>query len=170
MRSPKLADLLEDALPQTQCTKCGYPDCRGYAEAMADGERPNRCPPGGQEGIIRLSRILDFKLNEEINQIDLIQTNSSYIYNVENHDFIYLNDNHYIVPGVYVRENVDMTSYGGSNSVKLVELVFQEIVNNQVVFEWNSAEHPELLGATDTMYYEQYATSERVDYFHFNYL
>ena len=70
MRSSKLADLLEDTLPQTQCTKCGYPDCRGYAEAMADGERPNRCPPGGQEGIIRLSRILDFKLNEETNQIE----------------------------------------------------------------------------------------------------
>ncbi|NBP93587.1 MAG: ferredoxin, partial [Burkholderiaceae bacterium] len=35
MRSTKLADLLEDTLPQTQCTKCGYPDCRAYAEAMA---------------------------------------------------------------------------------------------------------------------------------------
>ena len=70
MRSPKLADLLEDALPQTQCTKCGYPDCRGYAEAMADGERPNRCPPGGQEGIIRLSRILDFKLDTKTKQLD----------------------------------------------------------------------------------------------------
>ncbi|CAM3710403.1 electron transport complex subunit RsxB [Polynucleobacter antarcticus] len=54
-----LADLLEDALPQTQCTKCGYPDCRGYAEALATGEAlPNRCPPGGVEGITRLSNIL----------------------------------------------------------------------------------------------------------------
>ena len=33
-----LADLLEDLLPQTQCTKCGYPSCRLYAEAIADGE------------------------------------------------------------------------------------------------------------------------------------
>jgi len=55
----KLADRLEDALPQTQCTKCGYPDCRGYAEAMASGEAlPNRCPPGGVDGIERLSKIL----------------------------------------------------------------------------------------------------------------
>lgn len=53
-----LADLLEDALPQTQCTRCGYPDCRHYAEAMARGEAPiNQCPPGGQAGIERLSRI-----------------------------------------------------------------------------------------------------------------
>ena len=55
----ELADRLEDTLPQTQCTKCGYPDCRGYAEAMASGEAlPNRCPPGGIDGIARLSKIL----------------------------------------------------------------------------------------------------------------
>lgn len=54
-----LVDQLEDLLPQTQCTKCGYPDCRGYAEAMASGEAlPNRCPPGGVEGIKRLSKAL----------------------------------------------------------------------------------------------------------------
>jgi electron transport complex protein RnfB len=54
-----LTDRLEDALPQTQCTTCGYPDCRGYAEAMATGVAlPNRCPPGGVEGITRLSKIL----------------------------------------------------------------------------------------------------------------
>jgi electron transport complex protein RnfB len=45
-------------LPQTQCTRCGYPDCRGYAEAMASGEADiNRCPPGGAEGIARLAAI-----------------------------------------------------------------------------------------------------------------
>ena len=55
----ELANRLEDALPQTQCTKCSYPDCRAYAEAMACGEAlPNRCPPGGVEGIKRLSTIL----------------------------------------------------------------------------------------------------------------
>ena len=53
-----LADRLDAALPQTQCTRCGYPDCRGYAEAMADGSADiNRCPPGGAEGIVRLAGI-----------------------------------------------------------------------------------------------------------------
>ncbi len=53
-----LAEALLDALPQTQCTRCGYPDCRGYAEAIAAGAAAiNRCPPGGQEGIERLARI-----------------------------------------------------------------------------------------------------------------
>jgi electron transport complex protein RnfB len=58
-QTKELADRLEDALPQTQCTKCSYPDCRAYAEAMAMGEAlPNRCPPGGVDGIQRLSTIL----------------------------------------------------------------------------------------------------------------
>jgi electron transport complex protein RnfB len=53
-----LAARLLDALPQTQCTRCGYPDCAGYAQAMADGEAGiNQCPPGGQEGVNRLAAI-----------------------------------------------------------------------------------------------------------------
>jgi electron transport complex protein RnfB len=53
-----LADLLDAALPQTQCTRCGYPDCRRYAEAIADGSADiDRCPPGGAEGIRRLSAL-----------------------------------------------------------------------------------------------------------------
>lgn len=53
-----LADALDAALPQTQCTRCGYPDCRAYAEAIAAGEAGvNQCPPGGHEGIERLARI-----------------------------------------------------------------------------------------------------------------
>jgi electron transport complex protein RnfB len=53
-----LAARIEDALPQTQCTRCGYPDCHGYAQAIADGEADiNRCPPGGAEGIRRLAAI-----------------------------------------------------------------------------------------------------------------
>ena len=74
-QTKELANRLEDILPQTQCTKCSYPDCRAYAEAMATGEAlPNRCPPGGIEGIQRLSSILTphfpqdtFELNPTIN-------------------------------------------------------------------------------------------------------
>ena len=51
-------DALDAALPQTQCTRCGYPDCRAYATAMAQGEADiDRCPPGGAEGIVRLAAI-----------------------------------------------------------------------------------------------------------------
>ena len=57
--SSALADRIEDALPQTQCTKCGYAGCRPYAEAIADGSAEiNQCPPGGAEGIARLASLL----------------------------------------------------------------------------------------------------------------
>lgn len=54
-----LADRIEDLLPQTQCTKCGYAGCRPYAEAIASGEASyNQCPPGGIDGVARLAHLL----------------------------------------------------------------------------------------------------------------
>ncbi len=53
-----MAARLHAALPQTQCTRCGYPDCAGYAQAIAAGEAEiNQCPPGGAEGVERLARL-----------------------------------------------------------------------------------------------------------------
>ena len=47
------------ALPQTQCTRCGYPDCAAYALAIEQGTADiNQCPPGGDLGIQRLAAIL----------------------------------------------------------------------------------------------------------------
>ena len=49
---------LLDALPQTQCQRCGYEDCAAYAQAMAVGEANiNRCPPGGAQGVARLAAL-----------------------------------------------------------------------------------------------------------------
>jgi electron transport complex protein RnfB len=56
---PSLADRIEDLLPQTQCTKCGYNGCRPYAQAVAEGRAGyNQCPPGGTQGIARLAALL----------------------------------------------------------------------------------------------------------------
>ena len=53
-----LATRINAALPQTQCTRCGYPDCAGYAQAIAAGDADiNQCPPGGAEGITRLAQL-----------------------------------------------------------------------------------------------------------------
>lgn len=61
MNSPNPLSLfqrLHAALPQTQCTRCGYPDCAAYAQAIAAGQAAiNQCPPGGAEGVERLARI-----------------------------------------------------------------------------------------------------------------
>jgi electron transport complex protein RnfB len=63
-----IADQINDLLPQTQCGQCGYPGCRPYAEAIADGEAINKCPPGGEAGIQALADLLDVEpipLDEE---------------------------------------------------------------------------------------------------------
>ena len=53
-----LAERINDALPQTQCTRCGFPDCKAYAKAIAQDNAPiNQCPPGGLEGVAVLSKI-----------------------------------------------------------------------------------------------------------------
>lgn len=54
-----IADQVNQLLPQTQCGQCGFPGCRPYAEAIANGEAINKCPPGGQETIEALASLLD---------------------------------------------------------------------------------------------------------------
>jgi electron transport complex protein RnfB len=55
---PATADQILAALPQTQCTRCAYPDCAAYAQAIAAGEAAiNQCPPGGSAGVARLAAL-----------------------------------------------------------------------------------------------------------------
>ena len=54
----EIAAQIDAALPQTQCTRCGYPDCAAYAQAIAYDAAPiNQCPPGGAQGVARLAAI-----------------------------------------------------------------------------------------------------------------
>lgn len=54
-----LIQRIDALLPQTQCGKCGHPGCKPYAEGIAQGEAINKCPPGGQETIVGLARLLN---------------------------------------------------------------------------------------------------------------
>lgn len=56
-----IVDQINDILPQTQCGQCSYPGCKPYAEAIADGEAINKCPPGGEAGIQALADLLDME-------------------------------------------------------------------------------------------------------------
>jgi len=63
-----LVDQIDELLPQTQCGQCGYPGCRPYAQAIADGDAINKCPPGGHTTIAALANLLDVEapaLDEE---------------------------------------------------------------------------------------------------------
>jgi electron transport complex protein RnfB len=53
-----VADQIDSILPQTQCGQCGFPGCRPYAEALAEGQSEvNLCVPGGHEVMIQISEI-----------------------------------------------------------------------------------------------------------------
>ncbi len=59
VKGDPLVDKIDSILPQTQCGQCGYPGCRPYATAIANGEADiNQCPPGGEEGIRNLADLL----------------------------------------------------------------------------------------------------------------
>jgi electron transport complex protein RnfB len=48
---------IDALLPQTQCQRCGYAGCLPYAQAVAEGEAIDRCPPGGDEVIAALAAL-----------------------------------------------------------------------------------------------------------------
>lgn len=54
-----LIQTIDALLPQTQCGKCGHPGCKPYAEGIARGEAINKCPPGGDETVAELARLLE---------------------------------------------------------------------------------------------------------------
>ncbi len=56
----ELATRIDSCLPQTQCTLCGFPRCKDYAEALASNQTDiNRCSPGGKATINALAKLLN---------------------------------------------------------------------------------------------------------------
>ncbi|HUJ27571.1 MAG TPA: (Fe-S)-binding protein [Myxococcales bacterium] len=57
---PKLQKVIEEAMAGTDCGDCGYADCFGYSNAIAQGKEasPEKCAPGGAESKQMLDIIL----------------------------------------------------------------------------------------------------------------
>ncbi|MDV7103118.1 electron transport complex subunit RsxB [Vibrio sp. TH_r3] len=53
-----IVEQIDAVLPQTQCGQCGYPGCRPYAEAVANGDSINKCTPGGQAAIEKIAELM----------------------------------------------------------------------------------------------------------------
>jgi electron transport complex protein RnfB len=53
-----LVEQIDQILPQTQCGQCGYPGCKPYALAIAEGDDINKCPPGGDVTIKKLAEYM----------------------------------------------------------------------------------------------------------------
>jgi electron transport complex protein RnfB len=58
VESDPLVEQIDQILPQTQCGQCGYPGCKPYAQAIADGDEINKCPPGGEVTIKKLADLM----------------------------------------------------------------------------------------------------------------
>src|SRR4051812_14022446 len=56
----KLQKVLEEAMAGTDCGDCGYPDCFGYSDAIAQGKETSteKCAPGGADSKAMLETIL----------------------------------------------------------------------------------------------------------------
>lgn len=64
-----IVDQIDNILPQTQCGQCGYPGCRPYAEAIANGDKINKCPPGGQATIEKLADLMGVEAEESAHDL-----------------------------------------------------------------------------------------------------
>ncbi|WP_040976266.1 electron transport complex subunit RsxB [Necropsobacter massiliensis] len=53
-----IVEKIDALLPQSQCGQCGYPGCRPYAEAIANGDVITKCVPGGQPLVVKLADLL----------------------------------------------------------------------------------------------------------------
>ena len=58
VESNPIVEQIDTILPQTQCGQCGYPGCRPYAEAIANGDEINKCPPGGEATMKKLAGLM----------------------------------------------------------------------------------------------------------------
>lgn len=64
VESDPVVEQIDAILPQTQCGQCGYPGCRPYAEAIANGDDINKCPPGGQATIEKLADLMGVEVKD----------------------------------------------------------------------------------------------------------
>ena len=56
---------IAEALPGINCGACGYAGCDAYAEAVAGGEAPDMCVPGGLDTALSVAHIMGQKLESE---------------------------------------------------------------------------------------------------------
>ena len=62
-------DLIESInveLPQYQCGRCDTPGCKPYATEIANGTPPNRCVPGGQETLDKITKTIAIRSDQPL--------------------------------------------------------------------------------------------------------
>lgn len=59
-----IVEQIDAILPQSQCGQCGYPGCKPYAEAVANGDEITKCIPGGQPVIVQIAELMGVDVPE----------------------------------------------------------------------------------------------------------
>ncbi|MGL4773998.1 MAG: arylsulfotransferase family protein [Clostridium sp.] len=113
-------------------------------------------------------------LDENYNQIKTIRAKGNGIVPengpLENHDYIYFDDNHYMVSSyvAYEEKYIPQEVYTGEEPVNVVAAVIQEILDDKVIFQWQSIDFPSLY--IDSKEHNDYGSLKRpiYDYCHLN--
>ncbi|WP_373779058.1 electron transport complex subunit RsxB [Glaesserella sp.] len=59
-----IVEKIDAILPQSQCGQCGYPGCKPYAEAVANGDEITKCVPGGHATVVKIAELLGVDVPE----------------------------------------------------------------------------------------------------------
>ena len=58
VKADPIVEKIDAILPQSQCGQCGYPGCKPYAEAIANGDVITKCVPGGRPTVVKIAEIM----------------------------------------------------------------------------------------------------------------
>lgn len=59
-----IVEQIDALLPQSQCGQCGYPGCKPYAEAIANGDQITKCVPGGSPLVVKIADLMGVDVPE----------------------------------------------------------------------------------------------------------
>ncbi|MGX2969903.1 electron transport complex subunit RsxB [Ursidibacter sp. B-7004-1] len=59
-----IVEQIDALLPQSQCGQCGYPGCKPYAEAIANGDIITKCVPGGPPLVVKIADLMGVDVPE----------------------------------------------------------------------------------------------------------
>lgn len=75
---PKI-ELVEKALAGLNCGVCGFPGCRGYAEAIVAGKAfINKCAPGGIKSVREIAGIMGVEAEDLIPKVAVVRCQGGY--------------------------------------------------------------------------------------------
>ena len=77
--NPKI-DEVEEALPGANCGGCGFPGCRGMAEALVNAEDLSTlfCPVGGNETMAEVAKILGKEVAAKESMVAVVRCNGNF--------------------------------------------------------------------------------------------